>query len=53
MTSWAVLAGNVLQMDIRASWNLLNKEGWTELLFLLLPISIYLECMVETAKLNA
>lgn len=29
-TSWAAPAGNVLKMDIRASGNLLNKEGFTE-----------------------
>jgi len=53
MTSWAAPGGNVLKMDISASWNLLNKEGCTELLFLLLALSIYLEWLVEAAKLNA
>ena len=42
----------VLTMDTHASWNLLNKEGWRELLFLLLTVSIYLYCMVEEANLN-
>lgn len=53
MTSWAAPGGNVIKMDISASWNLLNKEGCTELLFLLLALSIYLEWLVEAAKLNA
>jgi len=53
MTFWAAPGGNVLKMDISASWNLLNKEGCTELLFLLLALSIYLEWLVEAAKLNA
>ena len=52
MASWTVLADNVLTMDTHASWNLLNKEGWRELLFLLLTVSIYLYCMVEEANLN-
>ena len=53
MTFWAAPGGNVLKMDISASWNLLNKEGCTELLFLLLALSIYLEWLVAAAKLNA
>lgn len=53
MTFWTALGGNVLKMVISASWNLLNKEGRTELLFLLLTVSIYLEWLVEAAKLNA
>lgn len=31
----------------------LNKEGCTELLFLLCTVSLYLECLVGAAKLNA
>lgn len=41
-----------LKMNICASQNLLSK-GCAELLFLLLTVSIYLECLVEAVKLNA
>lgn len=39
-------------MNIGASQNSLSK-GCAELLFLLLTVSIYLECLVEAVKLNA
>lgn len=53
MTFWTAPGGNVLKMVISDSWNLLNKEGCTEVLFLLLIVSIYLEWLGEAAKLNA